>query len=69
MSKSSLRKYIKPIEKLVPDPFLKSQIEHIPGSTVWNVIQFFLLYVRVEVNQNILNLKRWPLAFTLYKAF
>ena len=32
------------MEKLVPEPFIKTQIEHIYGSTVWNVVQFdFLL--------------------------
>ena len=47
----------------------KIKIEHISGSTVWNVINLILLYAQVEVYQNILKLRCWPLAFKLYKAF
>ena len=38
-------------QKLVLDLFKKSKIEHIFGSTAWNL---FLLYVQVEECQNIL---------------
>ena len=49
----------------------KSKNQHwaYSGSTIWNVINLFLLYVQVEVYRNILKLRCWPLAFTLYKAF
>ena len=30
-------------EKLVPDPFIKIKIEHISGSTTWNVIKFVFI--------------------------
>ena len=50
-----------------PWPFFK--IEHIPRSTVWNDINLFLLHVQVEVYQNVLKLRCWPLGFILYKAF
>ena len=55
--------------KLVANLFIKKQIEHFSGSTVWNVILLFLLYVQVEVYQNIWKLGYWPLAWTLCKAF
>ena len=47
----------------------KVNIEHISGPTVGNVKNCFLLYVKVEVYQNILKLRCWPLVFTLHKAF
>ena len=56
------------VERLVPDPLWKINIEHISGSTVWDVINLFLLYVQVEVYQKILKLRCWPLTITLHKA-
>ena len=40
------------VEKLVADPFIF--FKHISGSTVANVINLLLLFVQVEVYQNIL---------------
>ena len=52
------------MEKLVPDSFIKIKIEHISGLINWIIPSLFLLYVQVEVYQNILK----PIVFTLYKA-
>ena len=48
--------------------FKKSKIEHISRSTVSSLTQFVLLYVQVEIYQNILKLRSLPLAFTSNKA-
>ena len=46
----------------------KIKIGLISGSAVWNAIKFvFILYVQVEVYQNILILRCWPHAFNFFK--
>ena len=37
-----------------PRPFIKIEMENISGSTIGNVVNFFSLYVQVEVYQTIL---------------
>ena len=51
------------VEKLVPDLFLKIEIEHISYHSL------LLLYVQVDRYGNILKLRCSPLTFTSYKAF
>ena len=43
--------------KTSPRPFYKTvKIENISELTAWNVMNLFLLYVQVEIHQNILKL-------------
>ena len=42
------------VEKLIPNPFLKRQIEHISRSIVKSFIQFVYTACQVERYQNIL---------------
>ena len=51
-----------------PRPFYKKSKLNI-RSTVRNVIILLLLYVLVEIYENILKRSWWPPVFTLYKAF
>ena len=49
--------------------YKKSKLINNPSSTIWNVTKFvFLLYVQVEVYQNILKLSCRSLTLTLHKA-
>ena len=57
------------VENLVETLLQKVKIELISESTVWNVLHFVFLYVQVEVYQETLNIKRWPIAFKSYKAY
>ena len=58
------------MEKLLPDPFLKIQIEHISGSIVFKKVLYslFLLYNNM-FKRNMFKLSCRPLVFTSYKAF
>ena len=57
----------KMVEKLVRDLFIKDQ------SLCINILEMlhslFILYIQVEVYQNILKTRCWPVALALYKAF
>ena len=55
--------------KLVPDPFLKSLIEHISRSIAYSFIQLLFIVCQVEDYRNILKLSCGSLAFTSYKTF
>ena len=44
-------------------------MEHGSGSDVWKFKKFVLLYLQVEVYQNMLKLRYWTPAFNLYKSF
>ena len=57
------------MERLLPDPFMKNQHRAYLWISSLKCNKFDLLYVQVEVYQNILKLRCWPLAFTLHKAF
>ena len=63
------KSFTKVVEKLLPDPFLKNQIEHISESISISLMQFVYIVFQVERYQNILKLSCRPLAFTSYKAF
>ena len=63
------KSFTKVVEKLLPDPFLKNQIEHISESISKSLMQFVYIVFQVEGYQNILKLNCRPLAFTSYKAF
>ena len=59
------------MEKLVPGSFIKSQNSKLSmslGQQSEMLKSLLLLYIHVEVYWNILKLRCWPLAFTLYKA-
>ena len=64
----------KVVGNLVPDPSIKIKIEHVSGSTVWNVLKFVFMSkpstkILADLYQNALKLRRWPLAFTLCKTY
>ena len=61
--------YIKCGEKLVLDLFLKIEIEHISGSTLWSFTQFVFIVCQVKDYRNILKLRCRALAFISYKTF
>ena len=63
------KSFTKVVEKLLPDPFLKNQIEHISESISKSLMQFVYVVFQVEGYQNILKLSCRPLVFTSYKAF
>ena len=62
------KSFTKVVEKLLPHPFLKNQIEHISESISKSLMQFVYIVFQVEGYQNILKLNCRPLAFTSYKA-
>ena len=51
------------LERPVPDILWEIKIEHIFASTVWIVMNLFLLYVQVEVHENVFRIRCWPLDF------
>ena len=63
------KSFTKVVEKLLPDLFLKNQIEHISESISKRLVQFVYIVFQVGGYQNILKLNCRPLAFTSYKTF
>ena len=56
------------MQKLVPDPFPKMNIEHISGSVGLSFKQFIFIVCQAEGYQNTLKLGCIPLAFTSYEG-
>ena len=64
------KSYTKCGEKASPRSFyIKSKLSISLGLQSETFQGLFLLYLLLEVYQNILKLRCWPLAFTLYKTF
>ena len=57
------------VEKLFPDPFLKTKIKLISGSIVQSFIKFVFIVCQIEGYRNILKLSCRPFPFTSYKPF